>query len=85
MKGDPWRIFTIPSESVLKGHAAVLKDRIPKLDTSRNGNFIMRWNEGMKLSDFLSFISASTFEESYEPYDAGAPDTMDEIFSEDHS
>ena len=83
VKGDPWRIFTIPSGSELKGHAAVLKERIPKLDTSRNGNFIMRWNEGMKLSDFLSFISSSTFGEVYEPYDTGAPDTMDEILSED--
>ena len=85
VKGDPWRIFTIPSGSELKGHAAVLKERIPKLDTSRNGNFIMRWNEGMKLSDFLSFISSSTFGEVYEPYETGAPDTMDEILSEDQS
>ncbi len=63
VKGDPWRIFTIPSEYALKGRSELLKKRIPKLDVSKNGNFIMRWNDGMKLSDFLSFIGLSSFDD----------------------
>ncbi|MCQ2084613.1 MAG: Holliday junction resolvase [archaeon] len=62
VKGDPWRIFTIPSDYSLKGHAKLLKEKIPKLDISKNGNFIMRWNDGMKLSDFLAYIGLSTYE-----------------------
>ena len=59
-------------------------------DQNENINFTLNrvikgWSEGMKLSDFLSFISSSTFGEIYEQYDAGAPDTMDEILSEDQS
>ncbi|MCQ2079743.1 MAG: Holliday junction resolvase [archaeon] len=64
VKGDPWRIFTIPSECSLKGRAALLKQKIPKLDMSKNGNFIMRWNDGMKLSDFLAYISLSNYDDN---------------------
>lgn len=63
VKGDPWRIFTIPSDNELKGHAALLKKKIPALDISRNGNFIMRWNDGLKLSDFLKYVGMSSFDD----------------------
>ncbi|MCQ2070544.1 MAG: Holliday junction resolvase [archaeon] len=57
IKGDPWRIFTIPSESDLRGKVDELKGRIPQLDVSKSGNFIMRWNDGMKLSELLNILS----------------------------
>ncbi|AGI47680.1 Archaeal holliday junction resolvase (hjc) [Thermoplasmatales archaeon BRNA1] len=62
VRGDPWRIFTIPSDCPLKGTAALLRRRIPMLDVSRGGNFIMRWNDGMKLSDFLHYVGLSCYE-----------------------
>lgn len=61
-RGDPWRIFTIPSEHSFKGRNSLLFRRIPKLDLSNNGNYIMRWSEGMKLSDLLMYIGMSDYE-----------------------
>ena len=77
VKGDPWRIFTIPSENELKGHAALLKRKIPALDISKSGNFIMRWNDGLKLSDFLRYIGMSSFDDVPDEY-YSAP--QEEIF-----
>ena len=56
VRGDPWRIFTIPSDDTFKGLSRLLKRRVPNVETSSNGNYIMRWENGMKLSDFLSYI-----------------------------
>ena len=63
VRGDPWRIFTMPSESRLRGRAALLKERIPKLDVSKGGNFVMRWNDGMKLSELLSYVGMSNYDD----------------------
>lgn len=80
VKGDPWRIFTIPSNNELKGHAALLKRKIPALDISRNGNFIMRWNDGMKLSDFLRYIGLSSFDNVPDEYYVSS---AEEIFDQE--
>ena len=60
-RGDPWRIFTIPTDHVFKGRNAILYRRIPKFDVSPNGNFIMRWENGMKLSDLISYVGMSDY------------------------
>lgn len=54
-RGDSWRIFTMDVEG-LEGRAHILHKRIPKLDNSKNGNFIMRWQDGLPLSDFISYL-----------------------------
>jgi len=54
-RGDSWRIFTFDMEG-LEGRTSVLHKRLPKLKKSKNGNFVMRWNEGMPLSDFISYL-----------------------------
>jgi len=54
-RGDSWRIFTFDIEG-LEGIASVVNKRIPKINKSKNGNFVMRWNEGMPLSDFISYL-----------------------------
>lgn len=56
VRGDPWRVFTIPSDNSFKGLNGLLKRRVPEMETSSNGNYIMRWGDGMKLSDFLSYM-----------------------------
>jgi len=54
-RGDSWRIFTFDIVG-LEGIASVVNKRIPKINKSKNGNFVMRWNEGMPLSDFISYL-----------------------------
>ena len=60
-RGDPWRIFTIPTDHAFKGRNAILFRRIPKFETSSNGNYIMRWENGMKLSDLISYVGMSDY------------------------
>lgn len=54
-KGDSWRIFTLDFEG-LEGRLSVLHRRLPKIEKSKNGNFVMRWEDGMPLSDFISYL-----------------------------
>ena len=60
-RGDPWRVFTIPTDHEFKGRHSVLYRRLPKLEVSNSGNYIMRWEEGMKLSDFLLYTGMSDY------------------------
>jgi len=53
--GDSWRIFTLDING-LEGRTSVLHRRLPKLKKSKSGNFVMRWKEGMPLSDFISYL-----------------------------
>jgi len=61
IRGDPWRLFTLPSDTSLCGTAAVLRSKIPFLEVSRSGNYILRWKDGIKLSDLLGYVDTSTF------------------------
>ena len=63
IRGDPWRIFTIPTDEELKGKNEFLRKMIPMMDVTDNGNYVMRWGEGMKLSDLLSYMSGDTLSE----------------------
>jgi Holliday junction resolvase len=53
--GDSWRLFTMEIHQ-LEGRAKILHNRLPKLSMSKNGNFIMRWVDGLPLSDFLMYL-----------------------------
>jgi Holliday junction resolvase len=53
--GDTWRLFTMDVHQ-LEGRAKILHNRLPKLAVSKNGNFIMRWEDGLSLSDFLTYL-----------------------------
>jgi hypothetical protein len=53
--GDSWRLFTMEIQS-LEGRAKILQNRLPKLALSKSGNFIMRWEDGLPLSDFLMYL-----------------------------
>lgn len=63
VRGDPWRIFTMPLDGGLCGSHAVLWENLPKFDVTNNGNYIMRWNDGMKLSDFIAFLGKNAYSE----------------------
>jgi Holliday junction resolvase len=53
--GDCWRLFTMEIHR-LEGRAKILHNRLPKLALSKSGNFIMRWEDGLPLADFLSYL-----------------------------
>jgi Holliday junction resolvase len=54
-RGDSWRIFTMDLDN-LEGRLSVVHKRLPKLKKTKKGYFIMKWNEGMPLSDFISYL-----------------------------
>ena len=54
-RGDSWRIFTLDMKN-LSGRAKIVYNRIPKIKKTNGGNFVMRWAEGMPLSDFISYL-----------------------------
>ena len=54
-RGDTWRIFTL-NVNGLEGRAKVLYNRLPKLSTSKKGSYVMRWKEGLTLSNFISYL-----------------------------
>jgi len=62
-RGDPWRLFSLPSNGELRGRHALLVKKIPAIDRNENGNLIMRWEEGMKLSSFLAYLEFLRSEE----------------------
>jgi Holliday junction resolvase len=55
LRGDSWRIYTFSMDN-LEGKSKIVHKRIPNLSNSKNGNFIMRWDEGLPLSDFIDYI-----------------------------
>jgi len=57
VRGDPWRVFIIPTEDELKGRNELLRKTIPKMEVTGNGNYIMRWGDGIKLCDLISYMS----------------------------
>ena len=56
-RGDPWRIFSLPLEYPLKGRMGIIQKTIPEIEINANGNFVMRWENGMKLSKFIDYMS----------------------------
>ncbi len=68
VRGDPWRLFTIPCDHRFRGRQEILYRRLPKLEVSGNGFYIMRWADGMKLSEFMGYVGADG-----RPEDRGDP------------
>ncbi|MDR0309187.1 MAG: hypothetical protein LBH88_00295, partial [Candidatus Methanoplasma sp.] len=67
VRGDPWRVFTIPADDRLKGKNESLRRMIPKMEVTDNGNYIMRWGSGLKLCDMILYMSGRIVsEEIYE-------------------
>ncbi|KAA0001092.1 MAG: Holliday junction resolvase [Thermoplasmata archaeon] len=54
-RGDSWRLFTMEMEG-LEGKSRMIHRHIPKLEKSKGGNYIMRWENGMKLADFIAML-----------------------------
>lgn len=55
--GDPWRLFTFDGmENELNGTAGLLLKKLPKIGLTDGGNKIMRWENGLKLSNFINYF-----------------------------
>lgn len=54
-RGDPWRVLTLPTEN-LPPRIGVLYDRLPKVEKTGKGNWVMRWENGMPLSQFVDYL-----------------------------
>jgi Holliday junction resolvase len=54
-RGDSWRIHTLPTEN-LPPRIQVLYDRIPKVETTTEGNYVLRWENGLPLHKFLDYL-----------------------------
>ncbi len=54
-RGDAWRIFTL-DVGQLNGRLRLIYGRLPKISPSKDGNLIMRWEEGMPLNKFIDYL-----------------------------
>ncbi len=54
-RGDAWRIFTL-DVGPLNGRLRLIYARLPKINPSKDGNLIMRWEEGMPLNKFIDYL-----------------------------
>ena len=55
LRGDSWRMFTMDLTG-LEGRAQILHRRLPKLHISKGGSYIMRWEKGLPLSEFVRYL-----------------------------
>jgi Holliday junction resolvase len=55
VRGDSWRLHTLPTTN-LPPRIGVLYDRIPKIETTDAGNYVLRWQNGLPLHKFLEYL-----------------------------
>ncbi len=55
-QSDPWRLYTLPGMET-HGRLSLLYNLLPKIEKSKDGNFIIRWDDGLPLSEFLNYIN----------------------------
>lgn len=53
--GDPWRMFSIPGEP--KGNMRYLYNILSDVGTSRNGNYVLKWNDGTPLTKMIDYVN----------------------------
>ncbi len=50
---ESWRLYTPGSDDGVGGRVAVLRNHLPRIDRTREGHGVLRWEHGLPLSDFL--------------------------------
>lgn len=55
VSGDPWRMFSIPGEP--KGNMRFLYNLLSDVGTSRNGNYVLKWNDGTPLTRMIDYVN----------------------------
>jgi len=51
--GEPWRLFTPQTENHQHGRVEYLRNHLPPIERTRDGNGVLRWSNGLPLSSFL--------------------------------
>ncbi|MBC7081387.1 MAG: Holliday junction resolvase [Thermoplasmatales archaeon] len=57
IRDEAWKIFTIEMKDIEKKDKKIY-EKLPKIEISKDGNYIMRWENGMKLSEFISLLNS---------------------------
>ena len=57
--GDSWRLYAA-SRGALNGRIGLLSRRLPAVESTRDGNGVLRWESGLPLSQFFELISFLT-------------------------
>ncbi len=55
VQGDPWKLFVVESKPI--GRFSMVYELIPKIAKTREGNYIMKWEDGLPLSSFIEIIN----------------------------
>ncbi len=55
VNGDPWRLFSVPGNP--KGRLRIIYDLIPKIGETRENNFLLKWENGLPLLEFIRFVN----------------------------
>ena len=50
---EPWRLFTPQTENHIHGRVEYLRNHLPPIERTRDGNGVLRWENGLPLSAFL--------------------------------
>jgi Holliday junction resolvase len=51
--GEPWRLFTPQTDDARRGRVEYLRNHLPPIERTRDGNAVLRWENGLPLSAFL--------------------------------
>ncbi len=51
--GEPWRLFTPQTDHAHHGRVEYLRNHLPPIERTREGNGVLRWDNGLPLSGFL--------------------------------
>lgn len=54
-RGDSWRVFAMEVEGV-RGRLGVMYKRLPKVEKSTVGHYVLRWEDGMELHRFIDYL-----------------------------
>ncbi|MEL9914276.1 MAG: Holliday junction resolvase [Thermoplasmatales archaeon] len=52
--GDPWRFFTF--DYPFEGKYRIFSEIIPKIETTKNGSFVLKWEKGLSLTSLLEYL-----------------------------
>ncbi len=55
-RGDAWRLFTLPVKKQFKGQQRTLYRRLPKARVTPKDYFVMKWEDGFPLNEFIDYI-----------------------------
>ncbi len=60
-RGDAWRVFTLPLDAdALPGKTRILHRRIPAVPMTGQGNYVLRWHQGLPLHELFRYLAHLT-------------------------